>query len=72
MKWMSNKQTQLFYADGNGKFHFIEFHFAYKTSLKSFNHKHEKNLAYVCFVDNNNLNLTPLGRYVKPPPLFEK
>ena len=34
--------------------------------------KSEKNLAYVCVVDNFNLNLTPLGRFVMPPPMFEK
>jgi len=50
----------------------IDFHFSYKTSLKSFNHKNEKNLAYVCVVDNQCLNLTPLGRFVMPPPMFEK
>ena len=59
-------------VDGTGKFSFIEFDFKYKSSLKSFNHHGEKNLAYVCVVDNFNLNLTPLGRFVMPPPMFEK
>jgi hypothetical protein len=72
LKWMSNKKQQLFYANGVGEFGFIDFNFIYTTSLKSFNHKHERNLAYVCVVDNQNLNLTPLGRFVMPPPLFEK
>ena len=49
-----------------------EFHFNYITSLKSFNQKGEKNLAYVCVVEDNHLNLTPLGKVVMPPPLFEK
>jgi hypothetical protein len=49
-----------------------EFHFVYDSSLKSFNKKEEKNLAYVCRVDDRNLNLTPLGKFVMPPPMFEK
>ena len=52
LKWMMNKKQQLFYVDGSGEFCFIDYHFAYKSSLKSFNHKDEKNLAYVCAVDN--------------------
>lgn len=69
---MFNKKQQLFYADGKGNFTFVDFSFSYTTSVQSFNHKEEKNLAYVCVVDNNNLNLTPLGRFVMPPPMFEK
>ena len=40
--------------------------------MKSKNHKGDKNLAYVCFIDNLNLNLTPLGRQLMPPPMCEK
>jgi hypothetical protein len=72
LKWIFAKKHQLFLAFGNGDFTFTEFDFRYKTSIKSFNHKSFKNLAYVCVVDNNNLNLTPLGRFVMPPPMFEK
>jgi hypothetical protein len=50
----------------------IDHHFNYVTSLKSHNKKGEKNLAYVCVVEDNHLNLTPLGKFVMPPPLFEK
>lgn len=69
---MTQKKQQLFYALGNGEICHTDLHFNCVTSLKSFNHKHEKNLAYVCVVDDKYLNLTPLGRVLMPPPLFEK
>ena len=72
LKWMFNKKQQLFYTDGCGNYCFLDLNFAYKSSVKSFNHKNEKNLAYVCFVDDKVLKLTPLGRMVMPPPMSEK
>ena len=59
-------------CDGSGKVTLTDFHFEYNTSLKSFNQKNEHNLAYVCFVTGNTLNLTPLGKFVMPPPMSEK
>jgi len=59
-------------VDGTGKYTFVDHHFNYVTSLKSSNRKGDKNLAYVCVVEDNHLNLTPLGKFVMPPPLFEK
>ena len=70
LKWV--QKQQLFLAFNDGTFSFTEFDFCYKTSLKSFNHKSFKNLAYVCVVVDQNLNLTPLGRFLMPPPMFEK
>jgi hypothetical protein len=40
--------------------------------MLSFNHKSENNLAYTCFVTGNILNITPLGRFLMPPPMAEK
>lgn len=72
MQWMANKKQQLFFSTGSGMITYIDFHFLYDTSLKSFNQKNEKNLAYTCFITNNILNLTPLGRFLMPPPMSEK
>jgi len=72
MKWMFGRKQELFFIDGTGRAEFVEFHFKYQTSLRSFNRKNFKNLAYVCVADDCNLNLTPLGRFVMPPPMFEK
>ena len=58
--------------DGTGKVSFIDLCFKYQTSLKSSNHKESNNLAYVCVVNDRNLNLTPLRKFVMPPPMFEK
>ena len=69
---MNGRKQQLFVVDGNGKYTLIDHHFNYVTSLKSHNKKSEKNLAYVCVVEDSHLNLTPLGKFVMPPPLFEK
>ena len=44
----------------------------YTTSNKSFNHKKNKNLSYSCFVNNCTLNITPLSRFLIPPPMSEK
>ena len=72
LQWIQSKKNQLFYLDGKGKFSFVEFNFNQATSLMSFNHQAEENLAYVCVVDNFNLNLTPLARQLMPPPMFLK
>jgi hypothetical protein len=40
--------------------------------LTNCNHKGHKNQAYVAFVDNYNVNLSPLSNQVIPPPLYEK
>jgi len=72
LQWLMNKKQQLLYVNGVGQFTFIDFHFDYTTSVKSFNHRTFKNLTYSCFVTNNRLNLTPLGRLLMPPPMSEK
>lgn len=72
LKWMQNKKNQLIYVDGKARFVFVEYNFNQTTSMMSFNHQSEKNLAYVCVVDNFNLNLTPFARFLMPPPMFEK
>ena len=40
--------------------------------MSNFNHSSEHESAYTAVVDGNNINLTPLGKFVMPPPLFEK
>jgi hypothetical protein len=69
---MLNKNEQLFYIDGKGNYTFIDFYFDYTTSMKSFNHKNQKNLSYSCFTTNCTLNITPLSRFLIPPPMSEK
>ena len=56
----------------NGRFDFIEFTLNYHTSSSNFNHAQIKDLSYTAVVDFNNINLTPLGKLVMPPPMFEK
>ena len=56
----------------NGRVDFIEFSMAYHTSSSNFNHLAHPDLSYTAVVDYNNLNLTPLGKFVMPPPMFEK
>mmetsp|Transcript_12010 Transcript_12010/g.20269 ORF Transcript_12010/g.20269 Transcript_12010/m.20269 type:complete len:207 (-) Transcript_12010:2707-3327(-) len=72
LRWQSQSKHQLLLVEGTGRFEFITFDFKYHSSLRSFNHKEQKNLAYVAFVVNRTLNLTPLRRFVMPPPLSEK
>ena len=31
-----------------------------------------RDLSYTAVVDYNNINLTPLGKFLMPPPMFEK
>ena len=70
MQWF--KKQQLCIVDQIGHISFSEYHFAYTTSLTNCNHKGHKNQAYVAFVDNYNVNLSPLSNQVIPPPLYEK
>lgn len=72
LQWLMNKKQQLMVVNGVGEVNFIDFHFDYTTSVKSFNHKAHKNLSYTCFVTDRTLNLTPLGRLLMPPPMSEK
>jgi IKI3 family len=42
------------------------------TSSSNFNHADQPNLSYTSVIDGNCINLTPLGKFVMPPPMFEK
>jgi hypothetical protein len=56
----------------DGRLDFIEYTLGYHTSNSNFIHAEGENLSYVAVVDYNNVNLTPLGKFIMPPPMFEK
>lgn len=56
----------------SGQVRFIEFNFTYNTSMTNCNHKNREDFAYVAVVDGLDINITPLGKFVMPPPMFEK
>ena len=56
----------------NGRVDFIEFNLAYMTSSSNFNHAEYPDLSYTAVVEGNCINLTPLVKFVMPPPMFEK
>lgn len=51
---------------------FIEFALNYHSSSSNFNHAESPDLSYVSVIDHNQINLTPLGKFVMPPPMSEK
>ena len=55
-----------------GKIEFIEFSFSYHSSMTNFNHANKEHSGYVAVIDGPAINLTPLGKFVMPPPMFEK
>jgi hypothetical protein len=59
-------------VQSNGRFDFIEFALNYHTSSTNFNHSGHPDFSYTAVVDYNNINLTPLGKFVMPPPMFQK
>lgn len=71
-KWMFNKKQQLFLIQESGRVDFVEFHLTYMTSSSNYNHAKHPDLSYTAVVDGNCINLTPLGKFVMPPPMFEK
>ena len=64
------KKYQLCFVYEDGRIDFTEYRFDYMTSSSNFNNKEES--GYVVVVDGPALNLTPLGKFVMPPPMFEK
>ena len=72
LRWMFNKKQQLFLAQRDGRFDFIEYHLTYCTSGQYHNHREIPDLSYTAVVDNHVLNLTPLGKLLMPPPMSEK
>jgi len=42
------------------------------SNLNQKNKQGDEDLAYTAVVDYDNINLTPLGKFVMPPPMFEK
>ena len=72
MRWMFNKKQQIMLAQKDGRIDFIEYQLAYCSSSSFHNHKDIIDLSYTAVVDNNFINLTPLGKLLIPPPMFEK
>lgn len=68
--WLRKHQLSLLLQDGS--LEVTEFNFTYHSSMSNFNHSGEQESAYTAVVDGTNINLTPLGKFVMPPPLFEK
>jgi hypothetical protein len=50
----------------------VEFNLTYTTSSGNFNHAGHEDLSYAAVVDNAHINLTPLGKFLMPPPMSEK
>jgi IKI3 family len=44
----------------------------YHTSSGNFNHFEHPDLSYTAVIDYAHINLTPLGKFVMPPPMSEK
>lgn len=59
-------------VDASGKVEFTEYIFIYNTSNHNFNRSEEKELAFTAVVDGNMIHLTPLGKFLMPPPMSEK
>ncbi len=69
---MFNKKHQILLVQEDGRLDFVEFQLTYHTSSMNYNHAQSPDLSYTSVVDNNFLNLTPLGKFVMPPPMSEK
>jgi len=59
-------------AFSSGVVEFLEFQPAYNTSNTTCNHLSIKELAYTAVVDGPTIHLTPLGKFMMPPPMSEK
>jgi len=67
------KKYQLCFLSANGLIDFTEYKFEYMTSSTNCNSGNEKtNHGYVAVVDGPAINLTPTGKFLMPPPMFEK
>ena len=68
--WVKKQQMCLIYQTGT--LEFVEYNFTYHSSMTNFNHVDRLHDGYMAVVDGPAINLTPLGRFVMPPPMFEK
>ena len=66
------KKSQLFMVFANGRVEFLEFQAVYNSSNSTCNQINVKELAYTAVVDGPTIHLTPLGKFVMPPPMSEK
>ena len=70
LTWIKKYQLCFVYADGS--ISFTEYKFEYCTSRTNHNFAGNKDHGYVAVVDGPAINLTPLGKFVMPPPMYEK
>lgn len=66
--WVKKHQLSLVFS--SGRLELTEYKFEYLTSATWCNKG--KDMAYVAVVDGAAINLTPMGKFVMPPPMFEK
>ena len=66
------KKYQLCFLSASGLIEFTEYKFEYMTSSTNCNAGSKSDHGYVAVVDGPAINLTPLGKFVMPPPMFEK
>jgi len=68
------KKYQLCLLNAKGGFTLTEFKFEYVTSTSNANRveKASEDHAYVAVVDGPAINLTPMGKFVMPPPMYDK
>lgn len=66
------KKYQLCTVSAKGVVEFTEYKFEYMTSATNCNSGEAEDHGYVAVVDGPAVNLTPMGKFVMPPPMFEK
>jgi hypothetical protein len=66
-----SKFAQIVVIGASGDIQVIEFNLVYHSCMASCNLGTDES-GYTTVVDGVNLNLTPLGKMVMPPPMFEK
>ena len=69
LSWTKKYQLCLMFQDG--RLELIEYKFDYMTSSTNCNVELQPNSGYVAVVDGPAINLTPLGKFVMPPPMYE-
>ena len=68
MGWL--KKQQIVFVLKSGVVQFLEYGFAYNSSMSVYNGGDD--LAYTLVVNGAGLMLTPLGKMMMPPPMCEK
>jgi hypothetical protein len=66
------KKYMLCLVNDDGHVDFVEYNFTYHVSNAHSNHASTKDSSYVAVVDGCTIHLTPLGKFLMPPPMSEK